>query len=300
MDLQNLPEPWDVQIYYPGQAVWKKPAKCRYIYMHLCGAGGNGGAGQSGAAGTKRGGGGSGSGGDRALYYGPAFLFEDVMLVDVAQTNSTATTIRFQETTTSCPEFRAQSGVSGTAGSGGVGGSPGTGSDPSVFISSLPPGICHQIPSEVIARGTRGSGGYGGYGNGELDGTGGSSLNTTCGAGGGGVTSVYTSNTIGGSLVGNNAFGNALLTDPGAGAFFVLYTYDLPEGSNGRDGRTVWVPNTAMYVSCSGAGGNPSVNGVGGRGGNGGIGCGGSGGGAGVTGGAGGIGGHGIAIILSW
>lgn len=306
MDLYSLPEPWDVQIYYPGQAVWKKPANCRNVYIHLCGAGGNGGAGQSGTAGTKRGGGGGGGGGDRVLYYGPSFLFEDVMLVDVAQNSTTATTIRFQETSSTCPEFRAQSGVNGTAGSGGVGGTPGASSDPSVFLTSLPPGInCQNISGSEQVLGTgnvRGPGGYGGYGNGELNGSGeGNNGRITSGCGGGGITSTYSGTTYGGNVVLNSGYGNGLLTNgEGSNTYFTFYSIFNPEGADGFDGRTVWIPGKAFYVSCIGSGGNPSANGTGGRGGNGGIGCGGSGGGAGVTGGAGGVGGHGIAIILSW
>lgn len=304
MDLYNLPEPWDVQIYYPGESIWTKPARCRNVYMHLRGAGGSGGAGESGVAGTKRGGGSGGTGGWVTNYFGPSLLFEDQMVVSPAANNSSSTIVRFMSTPAGQQEFRANSGGTGIAGVGGVGGPIASYANAVSTVSrGQVMGILEYDRDTIVGRTINGNATTGGYAGGGTISNGGGTLAIFAGGGGAGITDTYiesgTPNTRGGGVTTNGGQGNGILASPG-NLGFLIRSSNSGDGGSGQNGDTAWVPGKAMYLSIAGAGGNGSVSGTGGRGGNGGIGCGGGGGGAGVTGGAGGTGGHGIVIIITW
>lgn len=298
MDLNNLPEPWDIQIFNPGQHIWRKPRRCKNIYIHMRAAGGNGGAGQSGTAGTKRGGGGGGSGGSASNYYGPSIAFDEGITFTVPAEGTVADVFgKFFSTpsTSSLPDFYAIKGTSGSAGSAGIGGAGG------VFINTgspfTRPGIAFRNVILITGRDIS-PGSEGGYPGGNTNPKGNQTLGFNVGAGGGGITDTFVSNsTTGGNLVAGGGEGNGILA---AGTFYVVSSNINLEGGDGGNGTTIWYKNKPLYLSVAGSGGNASANGTGGKGGSAGIGCGGGGGGAGVTGGAGGTGGPGVAIVVSW
>lgn len=306
MDFNNLPKPWDVQIFYEN-GNWVKPARCKSIYMHLRGPGGNGGAGESGLAGTKRGGGSGGVGGWINNFYGPSMFFDDVMYVSPGiSAQLTNTTVYFASGNPQNPEFKVSRGQAGNPGVSGVGGAVATyAADGTTTGLNVPMGIIRHSKDSINGRSINSGGTVGGYSAGAPTiSDGGDTLHIMNGGGGAGITDAFissgTPNTIGGGITSNGGQGNGILASPDNPGYLLRYSTALTDGAPGKDGTTGWVVGKSTYLSIAGGGGNASLSGTGGKGGDGGIGCGGGGGGAGVIGGAGGKGGNGIVIILSW
>lgn len=306
MDFQHLPEPWDVQVFYPGEHTWRKPRNCKNIYLHLCASAGGGGSGESGPSGTKRAGGSGGGGSSRTNYYGPSIAFEEYLIISVPDTtpqNSQGSncTARFPSTVGAHREFVAVKGGAGIAGSGGVGGAAAT------FINigapSTPPGIVRYQVTTLWGRSISNSGAGGYSASNPTNPHAGQGSSPLEGSGGGGITDVYDSavntGTRGASITFGGGEGNGLI-NPVPAINYVSLRAASTEGALGVQGNSWWYTGKPFYLATAGTGGNASLAGTGGKGGDGGIGCGGGGGGAGVTGGQGGLGGHGIAIVVSW
>lgn len=301
MNINNLPEPFEVVKFNAGLHEYNISTKYKSILVITYGGGAGGGGGYSRSSGF----GGGGSGGEGSLpvtQFVPVHLIPKNLRIEVGSGGfggaagavgslggrTVITTVSYSNTYTWLGRsfgdpFYRNPGNPGTASANG--GPPSTGN---VGVQNF------LGPSYIMGQ------------SGAKNGSGGTSVaspltistffrQTTDGVMGGQVDSTPT------------ALAGVGLTVTATAKYFKNYSASggtassVTSGGNGIDGPTVWTGKYGLIpYSLSGTGGGASTAGVGGNGGNGGIGSGGGGGGSGITGGTGGRGGDGIAILVLW
>lgn len=301
MNINNLPEPFEVVKFGVGVHEYNISTKYKSMLSITYGGGAGGGGGFSRASGF----GGGGSGGEGSL---PATQFVPTHLIP--------RNLRLEV---------------GSGGAGGAAGADGGGGDRTMITS-----IGYSNSYIWLAR-SFGSPSYANSGkagtvssNGAPPNTGFTGLNNFLGPSymmgqsgsknGSGGTSVGSPLTIttffrptadgvlGGQVDGTStALAGVGLTVTATAKHFKNYSAaggtasSVASGGPGIDGATVWTGKYNLIpYSLGGTGGGASTAGVGGKGGDGGVGSGGGGGGSGTTGGAGGRGGDGVAILIFW